>query len=199
MSEYLVKEIVPTLQGEGANTGMAVVLLRFSGCNLRCPWCDTEHQGAPGMLGGTYRSTEELVQAAADSWKAADVPPSVLCTGGEPLLQLDEALIREFRRRGIRIFLETNGTIPVPPGTDWVCVSPKDDGAMVTSGDEVKLIWPSAELTPKLWEERSFTHRWIQPRYDGSYDENLRLSVEMCLSNPRWRLSLQTHRYAGIP
>ncbi|HRW78516.1 MAG TPA: 7-carboxy-7-deazaguanine synthase QueE, partial [Candidatus Sabulitectum sp.] len=105
MSEYLVKEIVPTLQGEGANTGMAVVLLRFSGCNLRCPWCDTEHQGAPGRLGGTYRSPDDLVQAAADSWMAADVPPSVLCTGGEPLLQLDGPLIREFRKRGIRILL----------------------------------------------------------------------------------------------
>lgn len=200
MSEYCVKEIHLTLQGEGANTGRTVVLLRFAGCNLSCPWCDTDHaEGAPGPGGGVYSDPAELAETAVNHWPGVKQPAAVLCTGGEPLLQLDAPLIREFRKRNAEIYLETNGTIALPRGISWVCVSPKDDEAQVTSGDEVKLVWPSESLDPDLWAGRDFTHFWLQPLFDEKYEDNLRTCVQKCMEDPRWRLGLQTHRYLGIP
>jgi len=200
MSEYLVKEIHLTLQGEGANTGRAVVLLRFAGCNLSCPWCDTDHSPIqPGIRGGVYSNPDELVNTVLDLWPSISDHPVVLCTGGEPLLQLDRSLIDRLKRRNVEILLETNGTKKIPRGIDWVCVSPKDDHAVVKEGDEVKLVWPSKSLDPDLWIERDFSGFWLQPLYGIEYEKNLAECIRYCMEDPRWRLSLQTHRFTGIP
>lgn len=200
MPEYIVKEMHLTLQGEGANTGRTVVLLRFAGCNLSCSWCDTDHSPVqPGIRGGVYSNPEELVNTVLSLWPGINDHPVVLCTGGEPLLQLDQPLVDNLRSRKVEILLETNGTKDVPKGIDWVCVSPKDDHAAVTEGDEVKLVWPSKTLDPDLWIKRDFSRFWLQPLFGKDYEENLKTCIRMCMEDPRWRLGLQTHRFTGIP
>lgn len=189
----------PTLQGEGYNTGAAVVLLRFEGCNLDCDFCDTDFTGTSGPGGGIWSEPEELADRIEQVWTGSTMNPSVLCTGGEPLLQLDDALIKVFRDRNFRILLETNGTIPVPSGIHWTCVSPKSNEAAVKNGNEVKLVWPFEKTDPDLWVNFKYDHFWLQPLFNENYRENLSVCIRKCLEDPRWRLSLQTHRYTGMP
>lgn len=197
-TEYRIKEMVLTLQGEGAMTGTAVVLLRFEGCNLECDFCDTDFKDTDGEGGGIFKTTAELAEAVQKKW-ISSTRLNVLCTGGEPLMQLDPPLIEEFHTRGFKILIETNGTIPAPENIDWICVSPKTEEIPVQDkGDEIKIVWPRKEIDPKQFEELKFNHFWIQPKYDRHYKKNLQASIEYCLSHPRWRLSLQTHRYTGI-
>ena len=198
--EYLVKEIILTLQGEGAQAGTVVVLLRFSGCNLNCDFCDTDFEGTDGEGGGVFRGPLALADAVQKKWINKHSSINVLCTGGEPLLQLDVPLIEEFHSRGFRILLETNGTLPCPAGIDWICVSPKS-GQMPdqTSGDEIKIVWPQKNTDPKTYEQLDFTHFWIQPKHNRNYQANIKKAVDYCLIHPKWRLSLQTHRFFGMP
>ncbi len=197
-TEYRIKEMVLTLQGEGAMTGTAVVLLRFEGCNLECDFCDTDFTGTDGENGGIFRTAAELAEAVQQKW-ISSTQLNVLCTGGEPLMQLDAPLVEEFHTRGFKILIETNGTIPAPEHIDWICVSPKtEEIPLLHRGDEIKIVWPQKKTDPKKFEELEFNHFWIQPKYDEHYKKNLRASIEYCLAHPRWRLSLQTHRYTGI-
>jgi len=198
ISEYRVNEMILTLQGEGAMTGSAVVLLRFEGCNLNCSFCDTGFTGTGGEGGGVFSSHQELAEEVRKKWKNREYPVSVLCTGGEPLLQLDKPLIDEFHKHGFRILVETNGSIPAPENIDWLCVSPKQKAIVHNHGNEIKIIWPQREIRPEDYRELIFDHFWIQPMHNENYDENLKTAIEYCLAHPKWRLSLQTHRYAGI-
>ncbi len=199
-SEYLVKEIILTLQGEGAQAGTAVVLLRFSGCNLNCEFCDTDFTGTDGDGGGVFKTPESLAESVADHWTAKQERVNVLCTGGEPLLQIDKPLIDEFHRRGFRISIETNGTIECPEEIDWICVSPKaGEMPCQNSGDEIKIVFPQKNTDFEALAQLQFDHFWIQPKFDHEYQLHLKNSVEFCIANPKWRLSLQTHRFIGIP
>jgi len=199
VADYRIKEIVLTVQGEGANTGTAVVLLRFEGCNLNCSFCDTDFTGTDGEGGGVYKSAVDLAEAVHKRWKSS-FPLNVLCTGGEPLVQIDERLLKEFHARGFSIMLETNGTIPLPGRLDWVCVSPKaGTAAVLNSGDEIKIVFPQEGIEPQLYESMNYNHFWIQPMYNENYRDNLKASVNYCIAHPRWRLSLQTHRFTGMP
>jgi len=198
-SNYRVKEMILTLQGEGAMAGTAVVLLRFEGCNLSCDFCDTDFSGTDGLGGGVFSTAVDLADAVNSKW-ISETRVSVLCTGGEPLLQFDLSLLQEFHRRGFRVLLETNGTVAVPGKIDWICVSPKSNKIPVqNSGDEIKIVWPQEDLDPEMFERLNFSNFWIQPRFDMNYKENLKASIEYCLANPQWRLSVQTHRYTGMP
>lgn len=191
--------MILTLQGEGALAGTAVVLLRFEGCNLSCDFCDTDFTGIDGSGGGVFYTAMELAEAVEGKW-ISGTSLSVLCTGGEPLLQLDQSLLREFHRRNFRVLLETNGTIAVPGEVDWICVSPKKNEIPVQkSGDEIKLVWPQEGLDPGIFEKLNFNHFWIQPRFDRNFKENLEASIKYCLKNPQWRLSVQIHRFTGMP
>ncbi len=210
---YAVKEIFHSLQGEGANAGRAAVLLRFSGCNLWsgretdratavCRFCDTEILGTNGPGGGKYRSSAELADAVISTGPtraAASGHRLVVCTGGEPLLQLDEALIADLHSRGFTVALETNGTIAAPEGIDWICVSPKAGADLVqTWGNELKLVHPQEGLVPDQLEHLAFEHFFLQPLDGPDRGENTRLAVEYCLNHPRWRLGLQLHKLLGI-
>jgi 7-carboxy-7-deazaguanine synthase len=205
---YSVKEIFYTLQGEGANTGRASVFCRFAGCNLWtgreadrskavCQFCDTDFVGTDGDGGGKFADAHELAQAVADKWPQGVAGKKfVVCTGGEPLLQLDTALIDALHAHGFMIAVETNGTLPVPAGVDWVCVSPKSGAPLVvTSGQEIKVVYPQA-TDPRVYESLGFENFFIQPM-DGMA-ESMRLAVQFCSENPMWRLSLQTHKIIGI-
>ena len=210
---YAVKELFYTLQGEGAQTGRPAVFCRFTGCNLWsgrerdratavCQFCDTDFVGTDGPGGGTFVDANALAVAVADCWPEASSPdatPLVVCTGGEPLLQLDTALIEALHARGFEIAIETNGTLPVPEGVDWVCVSPKAGAALVVhEGDELKLVFPQPDAMPPTFEGLGFTHRFLQPM-DGPHREaNTAAATEYCMRHPRWRLSLQTHKLIGI-
>jgi 7-carboxy-7-deazaguanine synthase len=211
---YSVKEIFYTLQGEGANTGRPAVFLRFAGCNLWsgreedraeavCRFCDTEFVGTDGPGGGSYITARELAQAVASAWPAADVPGTrrlVVCTGGEPLLQLDEAAIAALHRLGFEVAVETNGTIPAPAGLDWICVSPKAEAPLVqTTGEELKLVFPQAGAEPERFRGLGFTHFFLQPMDGPDRQRNTKLALRYCLDHPEWRLSLQTHKMLGIP
>jgi 7-carboxy-7-deazaguanine synthase (Cx14CxxC type) len=208
---YLVKEIFPTLQGEGANTGRAAVFCRFSGCNLWtgheehrseavCRFCDTDFVGTDGPGGGRFADEEALADAIAAAWLGDDGYRFVVCTGGEPLLQLDEALVGSLHRRGFEIAIETNGTRLPPDGIDWVCVSPKAGADLaLRAGDELKLVHPQEGLDPATLESRAFDHFLLQPMDGPERDRNTALVVAYCRTHPRWRLSLQTHKYLGIP
>lgn len=209
---YLVKEIFFTLQGEGFNTGTPAVFCRFTGCNLWtgreehrpiavCQFCDTDFVGTDGPGGGKFDSAERLAAAIASAWTGdSDSERLVVCTGGEPLLQLDAAAIDALHNAGFRIAVETNGTVAVPPGVDWVCVSPKAGSELVvTSGDELKLVFPQDGLGPEDVAHLSFKHRFLQPMDGPAREENTSRAVQYCLTHPRWRLSLQTHKYLGIP
>jgi 7-carboxy-7-deazaguanine synthase (Cx14CxxC type) len=209
---YLVKEIFFTLQGEGFNTGTAAVFCRFSGCNLWtgrdrhraiavCQFCDTDFVGIDGTGGGRFRSADDLAAAVAKAWEAgSDAERLVVCTGGEPLLQLDEPAIAALHAVGFRVAVETNGTVAAPQGIDWVCVSPKAGAELVlAAGDELKLVFPQAGLHPVDVEDLQFSHRFLQPMDGPDREANTALAVGYCLGHPRWRLSLQTHKYLGIP
>jgi 7-carboxy-7-deazaguanine synthase (Cx14CxxC type) len=205
---YAVKEIFYTLQGEGANAGRAAVFCRFSGCNLWsgreedrsqavCQFCDTDFVGTNGLGGGKFETAEALAENVAGYWPANPLGQKlVVCTGGEPLLQLDAELIDAFHRRGFTIAVETNGTIAVPEGVDWVCVSPKAGTTLaVTSGDELKVVYPQA-TDPNSYLDLDFKHFFLQPM-DGNAGSTA-AAIRFCGENPVWRLSLQTHKIVGI-
>ncbi|WOI53745.1 7-carboxy-7-deazaguanine synthase [Parvularcula sp. LCG005] len=209
---YSVKECFYTLQGEGAQTGRAAVFLRFAGCNLWnglerdrmtavCRFCDTDFVGVDGEGGGKFTSAEALSAHVATRWPGGG-KPYVVCTGGEPLLQLDRALIDALHAAGFEIAVETNGTIAAPDGIDWVCVSPKADAPLVQrSGHELKLVFPQAEDAshPSRFEQLDFRHFFLQPMDGEAAAETLAATLDYCRSNPQWRLSLQTHKLLGIP
>lgn len=209
--KYLVKEIYYTLQGEGAHTGRAAVFCRFSGCNLWsgreedrtsaiCQFCDTDFRGTDGVGGGKY-TAEELAAEVLSRWPMdRGGRPYVVCTGGEPLLQMDEGLIAAFHEVGLEIGVETNGTVVAPTGIDWLCVSPKAGSELVqTSGDELKLVYPQPGAWPEQFEECTFSHFFLQPMDGPKVEEHTRLAIEYCMAHPQWRLSLQTHKFTGIP
>lgn len=210
---YAVKEIYYTLQGEGANVGRPAVFLRFAGCNLwsgreadrqsaTCDFCDTDFVGTDGPGGGTFTTSADLARAVAATWPGAARPgrPFVVCTGGEPLLQLDPPLIAALHAAGFEIAIETNGTLPVPPEIDWVCVSPKARASLVLrSGDELKIVFPQEGLDPENLAGLEFRHYFLQPMDGPAVARNTELAMRYCLAHPRWRLSLQTHKLLGIP
>jgi 7-carboxy-7-deazaguanine synthase (Cx14CxxC type) len=207
---YSVKEIYYTLQGEGAQTGRAAVFLRFAGCNLWsglerdragaiCKFCDTDFVGTDGPGGGKFATASELADAVAKAWPGG-VRPYVVCTGGEPLLQLDEPAIAALHAKGFEIGIETNGTQPAPAGIDWICVSPKAYAELVLrSGDELKLIYPQAGAEPERYAGLRFANFFLQPMDNPEREENTRAAVSYCKEHPQWRLSLQTHKLLGIP
>jgi 7-carboxy-7-deazaguanine synthase (Cx14CxxC type) len=208
---YAVKEIFYTLQGEGANTGRAAVFCRFAGCNLWtgreedraeaiCQFCDTDFVGTNGPGGGRFGSAEALARAVAAAWPAESSHRRfVVCTGGEPLLQIDPPLIESLHQQGFAVAVETNGTQPVVPGVDWVCVSPKAGAPLVVErGDELKLVFPQADADPANFEELGFTHFFLQPMDGPKREANTAAALRYCLDHPRWRLSLQTHKLLGI-
>lgn len=211
MTSYAVKEIFYTLQGEGLNAGRSAVFLRFSGCNLWsgrldrreglggcAKWCDTDFVGLDGTHGGRYQ-TEELAVRVESLWPSAGGPRFVVCTGGEPLLQLDSPLIEALHARGFEIAVETNGTIPVPWGIDWICVSPKGGTELVVrEGDELKLVFPQAELDPESIRTLQFKHFILQPMDGPNHQSNMRKTLEYCLAHPWWRLGVQAHKVLGI-
>ena len=209
---YTVKEIFHTLQGEGANSGRAAVFLRFAGCNLWsgreadrahavCRFCDTEFVGVDGAGGGRFESAEALAAAVAAAWPARGAAERfVVCTGGEPLLQLDAALVAALRQSGFALAVETNGTLVPPEGELWLTVSPKAAAALkLTRGDELKLIYPQSGAEPELFEHLAFRHFFLQPMDGPEKARNTRLATQYCLAHPRWRLSLQMHKLIGIP
>jgi 7-carboxy-7-deazaguanine synthase (Cx14CxxC type) len=206
---YTVNEIFYTLQGEGAHAGRPAVFCRFAGCNLWsgreqdresavCTFCDTDFVGV-GPDGGKFATADELAAAVAAKWPAPDARPFVVCTGGEPLLQLDAAAIDALHARGIEVAVESNGTQPAPTGIDWICVSPKAEAELVLkSGNELKLVFPQELAPPEKFESLSFDHFFLQPMDGPDVERNTRLALEYCLAHPRWRLSLQTHKLLGI-
>jgi 7-carboxy-7-deazaguanine synthase len=209
---YAVKEIFYTLQGEGANTGKPAVFCRFAGCNLWsgvekdraeavCQFCDTDFVGTDGEGGGKFASADALADAISKTWKGnGGAQRFVVCTGGEPLLQLDPALIAALHARDFKVAVETNGTIAPPPGLDWVCVSPKVAADLVvTAGDELKLVYPQAGGAPECYEKLDFTHWFLQPMDGPARAANSKQAIDYCLAHPKWRLSMQTHKYLGIP
>jgi 7-carboxy-7-deazaguanine synthase len=206
---YTVKEIFYTLQGEGAQAGRPAVFLRFTGCNLWtgreadrasavCQFCDTDFVGTSAD-GGKFHDAAALADAVAAQWPPGAGRRFVVCTGGEPLLQLDGALIAALHARQFEVAVETNGTIDPPPALDWVCVSPKADAPLVVQrGDEVKLVYPQERGEPARYSHLEFRHFFLQPMDGPRAATNTRLAVEYCLANPQWRLSLQTHKMLGI-
>jgi len=209
---YAVKEIFYTLQGEGANTGRAAVFCRFAGCNLwtgreadretaTCRFCDTDFVGTDGPGGGRFPAADQLAAAVEEAWPSSEPAPRfVVCTGGEPLLQLDAPLLDALHARGFEIAVETNGTVPPPPGIDWLCVSPKAGAPLVVDrGDELKLVFPQDGAEPERFAALRFRHFFLQPMDSPLREANTAAAVRYCLSHPRWRLSLQTHKLLGIP
>lgn len=210
---YSAREIYYTLQGEGAQTGRAAVFCRFAGCNLWsgkeedragavCKFCDTEFVGTDGPGGGKFETAQDMARAVAQCWPQSSGEASrlVVCTGGEPLLQVDQALIEAFHGEGFEVAVETNGTQQAAPGLDWICVSPKADAKLVlTHGNELKLVYPQADALPQAFEHLDFGHFFLQPMDGPQVAENTRLAIEYCKQHPRWRLSLQTHKLLGIP
>jgi 7-carboxy-7-deazaguanine synthase (Cx14CxxC type) len=228
---YAVKELFYTLQGEGNHTGRAAVFCRFTGCNLwsgraedraraSCQFCDTDFVGTDGPGGGRFATPEELADRAQSIWVAAGGPPSssatpggtpggrplVVCTGGEPLLQLDAPLVAAFHAAGFEVAIETNGTLELPAAPepsariDWVCVSPKSGTALrIEAGHELKLVYPQAGAEPERYAHLPFSHFFLQPMDGPARAENTELAVRYCLLHPQWRLSLQTHKLLGIP
>jgi len=207
---YAVKEIFMTLQGEGAQAGRAAVFCRFAGCNLWsgreqdrhsaiCRFCDTDFVGTDGTLGGRYASAEALADAISGQWSGRDLDRFTVLTGGEPLLQLDTALIVALHARGFAIAVETNGTIAPPDGLDWVCVSPKAGAELVIrAGDELKLVYPQDGASPDDFADLSFARFSLQPMDGPEIRENTARTIDYCLRHPKWRLSLQTHKTLGI-
>ncbi len=209
---YAVKEIFYTLQGEGGQAGRAAVFLRFAGCNLWsgreedragavCRFCDTDFVGTDGTGGGKFATAQALAEAVARAWQGHGQGgrPLVVCTGGEPLLQLDEPAIAALHAAGFEVAVETNGTQPAPPGLDWICVSPKSDAPLVlTQGDELKLVFPQPEAPPERFEGLAFRHFFLQPMDGLLQRQHTQAAVQYCLAHPRWRLSVQMHKVIGI-
>ena len=211
---YSVKEMYYTLQGEGAQSGRPAVFLRFAGCNLWsgrerdratavCRFCDTKFVGTDGPGGGKFASATLLAAAVSALWPKSEVRsvPYIVCTGGEPLLQLDRAAIDALQAQGFEVGVETNGTVAAPQGLDWICASPKAGAAVVQrSGDELKLVYPQreAEAQPEQFETLAFTHHFLQPLDDTNKDKNTKAAIEYCLQHPQWKLSLQMHKLIGI-
>jgi 7-carboxy-7-deazaguanine synthase len=206
---YAVKEMFYTLQGEGARTGRPSVFVRFAGCNLWsgreqdragavCTFCDTDFVGTDGDGGGKFETPQALARAAAAHWPGG-AKPYVVCTGGEPLLQVDAALIGALHAEGFEIAVETNGTIAAPDGIDWICVSPKADAELVQrTGHELKLVYPQADAPPERFESLLFEHFYLQPMDSPTQEANTRAAIAYCLDHPPWRLSLQTHKMLGL-
>lgn len=210
---YSVKEIFYTLQGEGQRTGRPAVFLRFSGCNLwngkesdresaLCNFCDTDFVGTDGLHGGKYATAGELAAQVHSLWpkEVRDSKPYVVCTGGEPLLQLNTSLIDALHDVGFEIAIETNGTISPPNGIDWICMSPKPDTKIVlVKGDELKFVYPQNKLQPESFQDLEFKHFYLQPMASTHLQTNVQLCITYCLEHPKWSLSLQTHKILGIP
>jgi len=208
---YSVKEIFYTLQGEGAQAGRPAVFCRFAGCNLWsgreadragaiCRFCDTDFRGTDGEGGGRFEDAELLAERIRALWPDDSVAPYVVCTGGEPLLQLDSALIQALHARGCLIAVETNGTLPVPPGIDWVCVSPKAGTELrVRSGNELKLVYPQPEAPPECFDGLAFEQFFLQPMDGSDVSGNTEAALMYCKSHPHWRLTVQMHKLIGIP
>ena len=224
---YAVKEIYLTLQGEGWHAGRPAVFCRFAGCNLwsgrekdrataECRFCDTDFVGTDGPGGGVFATAADLARAIAAKWPQnghgngrrnggrnggkKEPRPFVVCTGGEPLLQIDAPLIAALHGEGFEVAVETNGTLPAPQGLDWICVSPKAGQRLeLRAGDELKLVYPQAGARPDAFEELDFRHFLLQPMDGAARDANTRRAIDYCLAHPRWRVSLQTHKYLGIP
>lgn len=209
---YTLKTIYYTLQGEGFHTGRPAVFCRFAGCNLWsglerdrtgavCRFCDTDFVGTDGPGGGKFETPREVARRARSTWKdQAGSSPLVVCTGGEPLLQLDQSLVEAFHRAGFQVAIETNGTLPPPEGIDWICVSPKRGAELVLrSGDELKLVYPQDGFDPEHFLRLDFAYFSLQPLDGPQRDRNTQLVLSYCLQHPRWRLSLQTHKLLGIP
>ena len=213
MSIYSVKEAYVTLQGEGAQTGRAAVFLRFAGCNLWnglerdrlsavCSFCDTDFVGTDGPGGGKFQTADALADHVRGLWQEgrSDGAPYVICTGGEPLLQLDRAAIDALHKAGFEVGVETNGTLQAPAGLDWICVSPKADAPLKQiSGNELKLVYPQKLARPEQFTGLDFEHFFLQPMDCDEQAANIAATAEYCLKNPQWRLSLQTHKLIGLP
>lgn len=207
---YAVKETYLTLQGEGAQTGRAAVFLRFTGCNLWtgreehraraiCQFCDTDFVGTDGEGGGSFLGADDVAAHVERFWPGGG-KPYVICTGGEPLLQLDRPLIDALHARGFEVGVETNGTIAAPDGLDWICMSPKAGSEMVqTSGHELKLVYPQPDAMPEHFQDFAFEHFFLQPMDGPAQAENINAAALYCQRNPQWRLSLQTHKLIGLP
>jgi 7-carboxy-7-deazaguanine synthase len=208
---YSVKEAYYTLQGEGAQTGRAAVFLRFAGCNLWsglerdragsvCKFCDTDFVGVDGPGGGKFTDANALADHVVSMWKGGDGAPYVVCTGGEPLLQLDEDLIAAFHARGFEVAVETNGTIAAPASLDWICVSPKSTAELKqVSGNELKLVYPQADAPPERFASLAFRNFFLQPMDGPDRKASQDACIAYCLAHPQWRLSLQTHKITGMP
>lgn len=206
---YAVKELFYTLQGEGARAGRAAVFLRFAGCNLWsgreqdratavCKFCDTEFVGTDGDGGGKFETPEALADVAIAKWPGGGAP-YVVCTGGEPLLQLDAPLIEALHARGFEIAIESNGTLPAPPDIDWICISPKADADLVQcSGHELKLVYPQTRGDPASYAGLAFEHFFLSPMDGPELAANTQAAIAYCLAHPQWRLSLQTHKIVGV-
>ena len=207
---YAVKELFLTLQGEGVNAGRRAVFVRFAGCNLWsgreadratavCRFCDTDFVGTNGVGGGRFGDAHALVEAIEAAWGAGREARFVVLTGGEPMLQIDDALVHALHAAGFRIAMESNGTLPAHPGLDWVCISPKAGSTVVqTSGDELKLVWPQAGSDVDAMERWSFANFLVQPLDDPFAEANRAAAVEFAMARPKWRLSLQTHKLLGL-
>ena len=207
---YAVKEIFKTLQGEGAQMGRTAVFCRFAGCNLWsgrkgdratsvCTFCDTDFVGMDGSGGGRFADDQALADAIESEWAGARADRYVVLTGGEPLLQVDQDLVDALHARGFEIAIETNGTQPAPRGLDWICVSPKADAELVLlAGNELKLVYPQEKAAPERFEHLAFEHFFLQPMDSTTAAANLEAAITYCTQNPRWRLSLQSHKMIGI-
>jgi 7-carboxy-7-deazaguanine synthase len=207
---YAVKELFLTLQGEGVNAGARAVFVRFAGCNLWsgreqdrasavCRFCDTDFVGTDGVGGGRFADADALVAAVEGEWGGAREARFVVLTGGEPMLQIDDALVDALHAAGFRIAIESNGTLPAHPGIDWVCISPKAGSEVVQRrGDELKLVWPQAGTDIDAIEGWAFDHFLVQPMDDAAAEANVRAAIALAMARPRWRLTLQTHKMLGL-
>lgn len=208
---YSAKEVFLTVQGEGGQAGRPAVFLRFAGCNLWsglerdrataiCSFCDTDFVGVNGDGGGKFKTADLMANYVAGMWRGREGDPKlVVCTGGEPLMQLDTLLIDALHARGFEIAIESNGTLVAPEGIDWICISPKADAPVVqTSGQELKLVYPQPLAMPDRFESLDFQHFWLQPMDGPDQAANTAAAIEYCLTHPQWRLSVQTHKYIGV-
>ncbi|MBL7830846.1 MAG: 7-carboxy-7-deazaguanine synthase [Saprospiraceae bacterium] len=208
---YKIKEIYYTLQGEGAHAGRPAIFCRFSGCNLWtgreedrakaiCKFCDTDFWGMDGKLGGKYTARDLVFQCRSLWPENSNVPPYVVCTGGEPALQIDQKLIEEFHKFGFKVAIETNGTLHLPEGLDWICISPKaNSDIVIEKANEIKIVFPQIGINPIEYEDMDVQHWYIQPMDNVDLIENTKKCVSFCKDNPKWSLSVQSHKYINIP